>query len=98
MGNESADKMRIVILECVIPVTGNSFYLTKGRRDNSVYFVKPATKREDAQLLDKFILDENFESDADLKTDFKKLASAVKVASDSRHYELRVKSNKHHEL
>ena len=50
----------------------DTFYMTKGRRSNSIYFVKRVTN-----LLAQFVLDENFRCDIDLSTDFAALALSI---------------------
>ena len=50
------------------------FYITKGRRSNSVYFVKPTLKHNIRGLPDNFVLDEQFGTDVDLSYKFGDIA------------------------
>ena len=82
IGPESKN-LWVVVLECELPNRTNVFYLTKGRRDNSVYFIEPQFEPDGVRPPENFILDENFESDVDLKSNFKELVISLLKARNS---------------
>lgn len=68
--NSNPTTVRIDILHCAKGQWGEIF-ITKGRRDNSVYFLKPVNRHN---LYDYFMLDENYDKDVDLGKNFFKAA------------------------
>ena len=67
--NFSVDVLKCETVGCGI------FHVTKGRRANSVYFVKKV--KTNTGLIDKFILDRNFKCDTVLTFQFTELAESV---------------------
>jgi len=71
-------KFLIDVLRCENNDSG-VFYTTRGRRANSVYFVRRITANSWG-LPDHYVLDDNFESDIELPYDFSELANSFAEA------------------